>query len=394
MDDKNIREMMQIEITVPDIVQEKADLTFEQIRTERTYHKMKTKKISRSRRVLPLVAAVVVLTFGTTVCAAGYLKWSRGLQNEFKATEEERQMLQTEQFTAPVVPSENNSVMDAGVTVTAEQTIVTDQFAWLSFRVDGYNLEEGKEPCFDGISISIDGNNELSWSSHFYDGLQRDDYGNIFYDDGTKAEENPDGSVVERFAAEDGSLEYIIWIDAVGNDEITLTDSVAKVRFSGLGTVHKAAFTPDIEGKWELDIELKGSDDVREINLSEALGESGAVVKRVEISPISIEVEYAFEAHEIALEGIDAATGETIQTTDYEEPPVINGVRLKDGTMLIGIMNGGTTCWSESLDTYTATHTTNRIIDTEQVDAILFLKAIPDQEGPIAEDNLYIVPVE
>lgn len=70
-------------------------------------------------------------------------------------------------------------------------------------------------------------------------------------------------------------------------------------------------------------IELKGSDDVKEINLSEALGESGAVVKRVEISPISIEVEYAFEAHEIALEGIDAATGETIQTTDYEEPPVL-----------------------------------------------------------------------
>lgn len=249
MDDKNIREMMQIEITVPDIVQEKADLTFEQIRTERTYHKMKTKKINRSRRVLPLVAAAAVLTLGTTVCAAGYLKWSRGLQNEFKATEEERQMLQTEQFTAPVVPSENNSVTDAGVTVTAEQTIVTDQFAWLSFRVDGYDLDEGKEPCFDGISISIDGNNELSWSSHFYDGLQRDDYGNIFYDDGTKAEENPDGSVVERFAAEDGSLEYIIWIDVVGNDEITLTDSVAKVRFSGLGTVDKAAFTPDIEGK-------------------------------------------------------------------------------------------------------------------------------------------------
>lgn len=187
MDDKNIREMMQIEITVPDIVQEKADLTFEQIRTERTYHKMKTRQMSRSRRVLPLVAAAAVLTFGTTVCAAGYLKWSRGLQNEFKATEEERQMLQTEEFTAPVVPSENNSVTDAGVTVTAEQTIVTDQFAWLSFRVDGYNLEEGKEPCFDGISISIDGNNELSWSSHFYDGLQRDDYGNIFYDDGTKA---------------------------------------------------------------------------------------------------------------------------------------------------------------------------------------------------------------
>ena len=44
MDDKNIVEMMQMEIRIPDIVQEKADLTYEQIRTERTYQKMKRRK--------------------------------------------------------------------------------------------------------------------------------------------------------------------------------------------------------------------------------------------------------------------------------------------------------------------------------------------------------------
>ena len=74
MEDKNITELMQMEIRVPDIVQERAELTFEQIRTERTYQRMKTRKRGRNRRVLPLVAAAAVLVFGTTVCAAGYLK--------------------------------------------------------------------------------------------------------------------------------------------------------------------------------------------------------------------------------------------------------------------------------------------------------------------------------
>lgn len=390
MNDKNITEMMQMEIRIPDIVQEKADLTFEQIRTERTYQKMKTRK--RSRRVLPLVAAAAVLVFGTTVCAAGYLKWSRGLQSKFEGTEELRQMLQTEQIAAPVVP-ENNSVTSEGVTVTAQQTIVTDQFAWLSFKVEGYDLEEGKEPCFDQVSVSINGNTGVSYTSSFYNGLHLDEFGQFVYDDGTRAEENADGSVIERYVAEDGSMEYIIWLIAAGDDNITLTNSVASVRFMNLGTVHKAAFTPDLDAEWELEIEMKGSDAVREISLSEPLGESGAVVKHAEISPISIQVDYDFIAQKIVIDGVNE-NGEDIQSTDYTEPPMINGVRLKDGTLLTAVTNGGITRWDEEAGTYTVTFATNRILDTAQIDALLFLKAIPDQPGPITEENLYVVPIE
>lgn len=392
MDDKNIVEMMQMEIRIPDIVQEKADLTYEQIRTERTYQKMKRRKINRNRRVLPLVAAVAVLAFGTTVCAAGYLKWSRGLQNEFEGTEEQRQMLQTEQIAAPVSP-EKNSVTSEGVTVTAQQTIVTDQFAWLSFKIEGYDLEEGKEPCFDEVHVSIDGNDGISYTSHFYDGLQQDASGQFVYEDGTRAEENASGGVVERFAGQDGSLEYIIWINAVGNDEITLIDSTADVRFRNLGTVHKAAFTPDLDAEWELTIAMKGSDAVREASLSEPLGESGAIVKHVKISPISIQVDYAFAAQEFTIEATNG-DGESIQTTDHTEPPLVYGVRLKDGTLLTGIMGGGTARRYKETDTYMTANTTRHILDTAQIDAILFQKAVPEQDGPITEENLYVVPIE
>ena len=394
MNDKNIVEMMQMEIRIPDVVQEKADLTFEQIRTERTYQKMKRRKINRSRRVLPLVAAAAVLAFGTTVCAAGYLKWSRGLQHEFEGTEEQRQMLQAEQIAAPVSPENNsNSVTSEGVTVTAQQTIVTDQFAWLSFKIDGYHLEEGEEPCFDKVSVSIDGNDGISFSSHFYNGLEQDESGQLVYEDGTKAEENGAGGVIERFADQDGSLEYIIWIIATGNDEITLTDSTANVRFCNLGTVHKAGFTPDLDTEWELTVAMKGSDEVQEASLSKPLGDSGAVVKHAKISPISIQVAYDFLAEEIPIESFNE-NGESIQTTDYTEPPMVNGVRLKDGTLLTGIMGGSRIQRDKEKGTYVITYATRQILDTEQIDAILFLKDIPEQEESITEENLYVVPIE
>ena len=301
-------------------------------------------------------------------------------------------MLQTEQIAAPVAP-ENNSVTSEGVTVTAEQTIVTDQFAWLSFKVEGYDLEEGKEPCFDQVSVSINGNTDISYTSSFYNGMHLDETGQFVYDDGTRAEETADGSVIERYVAEDGSMEYIIWLIAAGDDNITLTNSVAHVRFMNLGTVHKAAFTSDLDAEWELDIEMKGSDAVREVSLSEPLGESGAVVKHAEISPISIQVDYDFAAQKIVIDGVNE-NGEDIQSTDYTEPPMINGVRLKDGTLLTAVTNGGATRWDEETETYTVTFATNRILDTAQIDALLFLKAIPDQPGPITEENLYVVPIE
>ena len=39
-------------------------------------------------------------------------------------------------------------------------------------------------------------------------------------------------------------------------------------------------------------------------------------------------------------------------------------------------------------------NTTRHILDTAQIDAILFQKAVPEQDGPITEENLYVVPIE
>lgn len=121
--------------------------------------------------------------------------------------------------------------------------------------------------------------------------------------------------------------------------------------------------------------------------------ESGAVVKHAKISPISIQVAYDFLAEEIPIEAFNE-NGESIRATDYTEPPMVNGVRLKDGTLLTGIMGGSRIQRDKEKGTYVITYATRQILDTEQIDAILFLKTIPEQEEPITEENLYVVPIE
>lgn len=156
----------------------------------------------------------------------------------------------------------------------------------------------------------------------------------------------------------------------------------------------KTWMTRILEAVWEFDFELKGSDAVRTVTLSEPLGESGATVTYAEISPISLYVNYNFPLEKVEIEAVDE-TGKRITTTDFREAPALMGVRLKDGTLMTGIMNDGSEEYlDENKTVYTASYAVRSIIDTEQVDVLLFLKSAPDGGGKLTEENLYIVPIK
>ena len=79
----------------------------------------------------------------------------------------------------------------------------------------------------------------------------------------------------------------------------------------------------------------------------------------------------------------------------FVEAPAVVGVRLKNGTLLPYITNGGVEGYlDESQEVYTCSYALDRILDTDQVDALLFLKNSPSGEGGLTEDDLYIVPIE
>ena len=78
----------------------------------------------------------------------------------------------------------------------------------------------------------------------------------------------------------------------------------------------------------------------------------------------------------------------------FVEPPQPIGVRLKDGTLLTGIFTGSSQAGylNETEDTYYTLMGSGRILDVEEIEAILLAKSYPDSEGEaFTEDDLYIV---
>lgn len=399
MREKEIIESLQQDIVIPDIVQKKANLAFQKIKKENKVVVMRSRK--RKWKTMWIAVAAAVLALGTTVCAAVYMYRSRGLEGELQMTQDDKTLLEESEYMAPIADEDHKhqSVTEEGITVTPLQMIVDSRFVWLSFKVEGYDLEEGKEPCFGMVDVVVNGDEDavISYYSSFYDGLILDENRNFVYEDGTSAKD-AEGHLVMKYVDEEGCMEYIIQV--VGTDyEKGFVGSSMHVTFDNLGTVYKAEFTPDIEAKWEFDMELKGSDEVRKVTLSAPLGDSGATVTYAEISPISIYVNYDFPLQREKVEA-QGENGETITSTTFVEAPNIEGVRLKDGTLVTGIMDCGTIGYADSSETvYTASYAFSRVIDTKEIDALLFVKTIPEvgEDGryvPWTEEDFYIVPIE
>lgn len=388
MNEKDLIVKLQQNIAIPDIVQEKTNFTLQQIQSERTHKTMERRNRKWKTIWLPIAAAV--LTLGTTVCAAVYVQWSRGLETQLQVTEEQKQMLEEEQITAPL----DDSVTENGITVTALQTIVDSRFAYLVFKVDGYVVEDGVQPDFEYTTFTVNGRNDYDLlMGHFFDGLQIDDNKKFFYTDGSPAIENADGSIVRKYVDENGSMEYMMLLMSPDENESFIGKSL-RLKFYNLGTVDKAAFTPDIDATWTFDFTLQGSDKVRNCKLSETLGDSGATVIEAEISPISLHVTYDMPYKRTAIDSIDE-NGQASKSYTFLNAPYLTGVRLKDGTLLTGLTGGGWEGYSDGNDKlYQAVFATHSIIEPEQVDALLFIKSYPEGDAPLTEENLYIVPVE
>lgn len=382
-------ESLQKEIVIPDIVQQKANLAFAQIKNEGAFTRRKSTGKIRRKTVWAAIAAAA-LSLGTmSVCAAAYFHWGQGMEKNLHATESQKRFLEETQLASPVY----NSVTDNGVTVTMLQTISDSRFTYLSFKVEGFDPEEGFQPAFEYAMLEIDGSHDFSvFMSEFFDGLYLDDHRNFTYSDGSPAKENSEGSVIAKYTAEDGSMEYMVLLMNVDESDSFIGKPV-HIELHNLGVyVNHTEFSPILEGDWTFDFILNGSEEVRSCKLSEPLGKSGATVIEAEISPISLHVVYDMPYQETVLEGRNDS-GEAIQSTTFKEAPKLTGVRLKDGTMLTEITGAGSEGYLNSDTAYYADFATDHIIDPAQVDALLFIKTAPVSNDPMEEEDLYIVPL-
>ena len=379
---------LQQNIEIPDIVTEKANMAFEQIRKDAgSSDKIVTyqKPVKKSRKKYMVAALIATMTVGAVSAYAAYTNWSHGMKEELRISEEQQKNLEANGMAA----FSDASVTDAGVTVTAQQSITDNYYTYLSFKVEGYSVEKGVQPDFETISVAADGQ-DVSWGGRFYDGMISGNDGMFVNADGSEPETEADGSMIENYMMDDGSLEYHMILKS--HEKGFFTGKQLHVELENLGTVAKAQYFPDIEGNWILDMTLGGADTARYIETCEKLGDTETIVTGVELSPVSMRVTYDFPKTEPRMEEFEDENAE-IQTVAWPaQPPFAFGIRLKDGTVMKYISAGSesTGYTSEEGQEYVVSFPLDRVIDPDQVEAVLFREY--DEESD--EHLTYEVPLK
>lgn len=372
------------DVEIPESVWQKYTSTFANLKDQQSQNS--THAFSK-KRVWPAIAAFFVIST-VSISAAAHMRWSQGLEQKLHPTPKQRLQLEENQMASFV----GKSVTQGDVTVTVHQSIVDNNFAYLSFKVEGYQLEDGKEPGFSDISIVVDHENEASggWSASFYDGLIQGADGKMMHSDGTPLAEGESGSYI----MEDGSMEFQVMM--MSSRKGAFIDRPIHVELKDLGVYKEKAgeVAVDAQGTWTFDWVLSGNEAVEQHQLNACLQGSDAIVQSVELSPVSISITYEFPRNLETVPGIDE-NGVEMEHGLLQEPPAFTGVRLKDGTMHIGISNGlaNSKYVDQESEIYESKVALARVIDVDQVESLLFIKSYPEGEEPLQEENLYIVPI-
>lgn len=382
-------EVLKRDVEIPDIVMKKAKGAFAKIQGEAKVQektkitplspKTKRKKIPANR--LFLVAAAVMLgAGGVTAGAAAYMRWSKTASEGMLASEETQKKMEETKLAVPV----NKSDTQNGVTVTVSQTIVDSYYAHIIFKVEGYDAGEGKQPFFETDTVVVDGydpwKDPYDEKRHFgsggdwYNGVTMGEDGRaVRISDGKPLDEIEDYQ--DNYKLEDGSYEY----------RLTLTHTADKDYFMGkpihlelhnLGTAEKEDLTNVIDATWSFDWVLEGSPEKKEYDLNASIGDTGVTVKHVEISPISLNVTYDFPKK--IYNKMDNSSGMLFFP---------DGVRLKDGTELKTIYLGPGTNGYISENEYFIAFPVDRILDTDEIDALLVRKGVDGGDR-------YVIPLE
>lgn len=353
------------EIEMPEIVLQKVEDAFIKIRKE----SIKETEIRRKnkRRIfksqVAVATCVCVLAVGSiTVAATVSYLWGRGMKETMQATEKQQQELEEQGVASGTNAYEDLAVSSGGIIVTPTETIVDGKCAYLSFSVEGYQLEEGMSPCFEAVNAYIGEDFEnvdefVGMSGAFYDGIVPDENNTPVYADGTPVRYDEDGSVISHYVNEQGAYEFIMIITTSDLD-VSLIGEELHVQFTNFGAESgKAKFTNLVEGNWNFDIRLPGKSAVKAYQIGTVVNRTRFQLDFVEISPISITANYSV---------IEKDKGKN------HDIPELTGVILKDGTKLPYSVGEGLRGYRDKSMTKAYTiGVFDRLIEVENVKAVL-----------------------
>ena len=364
MDEKKI---LQEDVELPEVVLSKANHALEMIRQEETENmaadnqKNSKKNTRRIKSQVAAAAAVCVLAAGgVSAVAAIHHNWGRGMSGNIQATDTEQQKL-TDDGVAVVYPEkeeyENLKVTNNGVTIVPDTVIVDAQFAYLSFTISGYNLNEGEEPGFEDVNMTSD-DMEINMFGGMYDGIVCNEEGAPVYEDGSELQFTDSGDIVSHYYDENGNLEYFIQAHIAEAGD-TMLGKTVKVDFKNLGTLYKAEFTDGVEGDWNFEITLPSVSSAKEFDVNKAIDGTSFTLTKLEISPVSLNATYTTDNAPEA-------------NQDDLGVPCVKGVVLKDGSRLPYLTDGGSIGYTD--DSKTEAYNIlgyDRVIDVDNVKALI-----------------------
>ena len=341
----NKKNVFSEEIELSEIVLKKTNQAFEMIKQEDIVYMKKThtkgKKMFKTQ--VAAIACICILAISSiSAVAAIHHYWGRGMNGNIQASDEQQRVL-TEKNIAKVYSEEPDSpslaVTNNGVTIEPDTVIVDERFVYMAFRISGYSVADRMEPGFNMVNVYQGDNpdDESAWvnmSGTMYDGIIPNENGTPVYEDGTPIESYEDGSVISHYTDDNGNMEYMIRASIVDKNDSFLGKTL-HVEFKNLGTFSKGTFTPAVDGNWNFEINLSDVSSTQNIKVGQKVEGTGFTMEDINISPISIKVNYSVSAAPIEKE-------------DDLGIPEVKGVVLKDGTRIPYLTNPGRLGYTDS----------------------------------------------
>ena len=329
-------------------------------------HATKKKSVNIYKKMSVAACICLVMVASVTSVAAIHHFWGRGMSGVLKSTDEQQRAL-TAQGQAIVYPEledySSYEVTDQGVTIAPDTVVVDDKFAYVSFKVSGFSVEETQEPAAE-VNYYLgdnpqDGSGSLNGYSSFYDGLTVDDNGMAVYADGSPVEYSKDGNIISHYIDENGNLEYVIGMQAV-DGENTLLGSTLHVSFSDLGIYPgKAEYQSMLTGNWDFTLKLPTVSNAQNITVNKEVPNTNFTIDSIDITPVSISVNYK-------------VNGEVSHGEDELGIPEFTGFVLKDGARKLYVANGGSDGYTDENETAAVcARAFDSVIDISQVQSLI-----------------------
>ena len=327
-----------------------------------------TNTMKKSARTLLIAAVIAVLLVGSALAVNG-LAGGRGLLRYFNLTDEEiESMAETtgSPISAPIASDTHN-----GITLSVERSIIDADSVRAAIRIEGLTVPEGQEPYVYEAAVFLDGERvgSLEWS--VYNGLTWTGT-DFVYDDGNPAEKNGEGDVIPRYVRADGSIELDLGLTPDNDVSGDIPGREITVQINAIGCSDHWNPENAITGPWVLTWTAEGDAAKRTWELNEPLGDTGAALRTVMLSAASVSLRYDYpepaftEIHEIDQDGNTSVDRWIL------EPPSLHGFIMRDGTECAVMTGGGRYGYDDVNGVYTVDASLTRIIDPDEVAALVF----------------------